>query len=79
MWWVVFGTISAVIAACVVFSIVGLIVVLREPILEGRVDSDRWSAAVPLSRAGAVKTAGVIPAAGRADGSSSATSPDAGT
>jgi hypothetical protein len=79
MWyWVVFGTASVVIATCVVYSIVGLFEVLREPTLEGTVNSDLWSAAVPLSPAGSVKMAGVIPAAGREDGSSSATSPDAG-
>jgi len=46
MWyWVVLTTASVVIGTLVVFSIVGLFEVLREPTLEGTVDNDLGSSA----------------------------------
>jgi hypothetical protein len=52
-YWVVFGAPSVVIAACVVYAIVGLFEVLRESTLEGTIDNDLASAAATSPDAGA--------------------------
>jgi hypothetical protein len=52
-YWVVFGTASVVIATCVVYAIVGLFEVLREPTLEGTVHSDLGSLSATSPDAGA--------------------------
>ena len=54
MWyWVVLTTASVVIGTLVVFSIVGLFEVLREPTLEGTVDNDLGSSAATSPDPGA--------------------------
>jgi hypothetical protein len=54
MWyWVVLLIVTVLMSALVVFVIVGLIEVLREPILEGTADNDLGSSAATSPDAGA--------------------------